>query len=91
MKFDKSISKQTTKETRDMYFSDLENGDLFQTEDDDALFVRIITVFCDFEEYNAVDLTDGDVVYFDEDTEVAKYTEHIELNPQAFVDKVPID
>jgi hypothetical protein len=91
MKFDKGISKQTTKETRDMYFSDLENGDLFQTEDDDTLFVRIITVFCDFEEYNAVDLTDGDIVYVDEDTKVAKYTEHIELNPQAFVDKVPID
>lgn len=74
---------------RPMYFSDLENGDLFQTVDG-ALYVRISTLLTDWEEYNAVELADGTLHDFYGDTEVAKYTEYIKLVPQAFVREVPI-
>lgn len=74
--------------TRPMYFSDLDNGDLFQTVDG-TLYVRISTVD-EWEEFNAVELADGTVHYFYGDTEVAKYTEYIKLTPQAFVREVPI-
>ena len=90
MKIDMGKSEQTTEKTREMYFSDLENGDLFQTADGE-LFVRISATLCDYDEYNAVNLADGSLHYFYEDTEVAKYTEYIKLTPQAFVNKVPID
>lgn len=91
MKIDKNFIKNYSKEvkTRPMYFSDLENGDLFQTVDGE-LYVRISTISGEWDEYNAVNIADGTVHYFYEDTEVAKYVEYIKLTPQAFVNIVPI-
>lgn len=90
MKFYGNV-KQNLEEAkvRQMYFSDLENGDLFQTVDG-ALYVRISTISTEWDEYNAVELADGTLHDFYGDTEVARYTEYIKLTPQAFVNEVPI-
>ncbi len=88
MKIDAGTPKRA--ETRDMIFSDLHNGDLFQTEEG-MLFVRTESIITDWDEYNAVNVADGEVVYFDDSTKVAKYVEYIKLVPEAFVREVPID
>lgn len=88
MKIDAGTPKKT--KTREMVFSDLENGDLFQIEDG-TLFIRIGALLSDYDEYNAVRLENGEATYFYDDTEVAKYVEYIKLTPQAFVNEVPIN
>lgn len=90
MKIDMGGSEQMITKTRPMYFSDVDNGDIFQTENGE-LFVRISTISIEGDEYNAVGLVGGTVHYFYEDTEVAKYVEYIKLNPKAFVNKIPTD
>lgn len=90
MKIDMGGSEQTITKTRPMYFSDLDDGDFFQTVNGE-LFVRISTISTEWDEYNAIGLVGGTVHYFYENTEVAKYVEYIKLNPKAFVNKIPTD
>ena len=55
------------------YFADLKTGDVFYAENDRRLvFMKIDEVSNEFEEYNAVDFSDGTLTHFDSHDEVEK-------------------
>ena len=55
------------------YFADLKSGDVFYAECDRRLvFMKIDEVSNEFEEYNAVDFSDGTLTHFDSHDEVEK-------------------
>ena len=58
---------------KETYFADLKSGDVFYVEDDHRLvFMKVDEVSTEFEEYNAVDFSDGTLTYFDSHDEVEK-------------------
>lgn len=60
-------------EKKGTYFVDLKKGDVFYTEDDRHLvFMKTDEISSEFEEYNAVTLSDGTLTYFDSHDEVEK-------------------
>lgn len=54
-------------------FADLKSGDVFYAENDRRLvFMKIDEVSNEFEEYNAVNFSDGTLTYFDSHDEIEK-------------------
>jgi len=89
MKFVMKAEGKEPIKTRDMTFCDLENGEVFMDEDKE-LFVRTQSFANEFEDYNAVKLDNGELVFFDEGDKVWAYEGSVIFNPNAFNNKVVI-
>lgn len=87
MKFVMDAEAKGSVRTRDMVFCDLENGDVFMDEDKE-LFVRVSLFSNEFEDYNAVKLSNGELNFFDEEEKVWKYEGSVVFNPNSFNNKV---
>ena len=74
---------------RDMVFLDLKIGDVFLDEDKE-IYLRTKGLSTEYEEYNAVELKTGEIVYFDDGDKVWKYEDSVIFNPNAFSNKVVI-
>lgn len=89
MKFVMDAEAKGSVHTRNMVFCDLENGDVFM-DADKRLYVRALLFSNEFEDYNAVDLSNGGLAFFDEGDEVWKYEGSVVFNPNAFNNKVVV-
>lgn len=74
---------------RDMVFLDLTIGDVFLGEDKE-LYMRTESLSTDYEDYNAVRLKTGEIVYFCDGDKVWKYEDPIIFNSNSFNNKVVI-
>ena len=88
MKFVMKAEEKSIK-TRDMTFCDLEQGEVFMDEDK-KLYVRTQFFSNEFEDWNAVDLSNGELAFFDEGDKVWAYEGGVVFNPNAFNNKVVI-
>lgn len=50
---------------KEVHFGELDHGDVFKFINDNHVYMRIYEVESDCNVYNAVDLLDGDVTYYD--------------------------
>lgn len=89
MKFVMDAEAKGSVHTRDMTFCDLEKGEVFMDEDKE-LFIRTEFFGNEFEDYNAVKLDNGELVFFDKGDKVWKYEGSVVFNPNAFNNKVVI-
>jgi len=89
MKFVMDTEAKGSVRMRDMVFCDLENGDVFM-DTDKILYVRASLFSNEFEDYNAVDLSNGRLAFFDEGDKVWKYEGSVVFNPNAFNNKVVV-
>ena len=64
-------------------FNNIKEGEVFFSPETNRFYIRVQTVLSDDEEqYDAVDLSDGYLVYFDEDERVEKVKANITItNP----------
>ena len=81
---------ETSANTRDMVFLDLERGDVFFDGDETKLYIRTELFSNEFEDYNAVCLKTGDLAFFDKGDKVCKYEGLVTFNPIAFNNKVAL-
>ena len=79
--------KTTSRSQRPLTYEYLEVGDIFRSCNGDTLYIRTTATYADYdansldetEEYNAVNLSTGDHLWFGDDSKVEKYNKEIEI------------
>ena len=74
--------------TRPMLFQDLAYGDAFHTKDNEIIYLRIMQINKEYGGcYNAINITNGNAAYFNDNEPVAVYDGMIQFNKVLFKDE----